>query len=335
MHHDSRAGMFFEELALLLDSGMVLGDALEILADEQADNSAELRILRIVQSGSTLGDAVGEVFSSLPSWILSVIHATESASVPQAGLSLISNHLKKEAQWRSSMQRSLSYPVVLLAATILVGIVVMRSIMPTLADMVAILGGAVPLTTRIALYIGSIVGSPVAIVLWSVAAGIVLWIWSGRGDTSEYVIRIPVVKRLVYLSEAWRFFSINGILLSAGMPLHEALNGAATVLNSTILSRGARRVAELVQGGASVQIAIKEMSWLPVRTSKVLAVAVAAGSVSSGFGQLASWAEIRRNAILHNWNTWLPVLLLCVATILIGFLAHAILIPGLTIDLGP
>jgi type II secretory pathway component PulF len=333
--NNSRVEGFCEELSLLLESGMVLGDALEILAEEQEGSSAEARILDAVRSGSSLGNAMDTAFPSLAPWIVAVVHAAESAAVPQAGLSLISSYLKDYARWKSTLERSLSYPIVLLAAAFLVGIFIMRAILPTLSELMTLLGGAVPITTRIALHIGSVAGSSVAIVLWVGAVGITLWLWSGRWSSSEYTIRIPLVKRLVYLSEAWRFFSVNSILLSAGIPLHEALKGSAGVLNSTTLTSGAYHMAERVQGGTPVQRAIREMPWLPGRTSRVLAVAASAGTVSRGFENLAAWTETKRNATLQHWNTWLPVIILCVATILIGFLAHAVLIPGFMIDIGP
>ena len=327
--------MFCEELALLLEHGMVLGDALEILADERNNDDAASRVFHAVQSGSSLNEAVCRVFSSLPPWMCSVLRATEEAAIPQTGLALLAEYMRNEEQWKSNMKRSLSYPMVLLFATILIGMFVARLILPTLAGMVETLGGALPLTTRIALVAGSVMGSPYAISLWILVMVSAGWVWLGRGETSEYLIRIPLVKRLALLSEAWRFFSINGILLSAGMPLHDALQRSAAVLHSKTLSRGAQQVAELVQGGTSLETAIREMTWLPRRTPKVLAVAVSAGSVARGFTQMMTWVEGERNDILQAWNTWLPVLVLCAATVLIGLLAYAILMPAFAIDLGP
>jgi len=312
---------------------MVLQDAADILAQETGANEEATRVARLVKAGRPLSGALSVAFSSLPGWVAGAVSATEEAGRPDQGLALVVRQLSDEATWRSELSRSLAYPLTLLAATTLVGLIIIRKILPTLATMANELGGALPLSSRLALSLGKTLGSGWTIGIWVVLVGFVIWLLSENAKSRSILIKAPFLSTALSTVEAWKYFRVIGVLLRCGLPLHLVLERSAGVVSPGAWRTDVESLAARVKAGESFSASAKAVAWLPQRTSRALAIAEAAGTTADGVEMLADWVEIRRSRIITRWAKWLPMALLALAAVMIGLLAQAILMPALQIDI--
>lgn len=326
---------YCEELRSLLCGGMALGQAVELLAEEAGASGPERVVAQRVVSGSSLAEGMAYAFSPLPEWIRHVISVTEEAAAADHGLDLVVGQLREEIVWRDDLLRSLAYPLVLLAATTLVGLILAVVILPSLSAMTEELGAALPLASRFALTMGAFAASPGGFLVWLAIFSTSAWLYAGRARAPDFLARMPWIRNALMLSETWRYFRIAGVLLAADLPLHRALRQAAGAVRPLAWRAEARRLAERVEAGEAAALAVRAVGWLPSRTARVLSVAASSGSMAQGVENLAQWAAARRRAILKTWATWLPVVLLGVSAVMIGFLAQAVLLPAFQIDVIP
>jgi type IV pilus assembly protein PilC len=331
-HHTAS---YFVDLALLLEGGMVLGNAVDLLAEESAHHGVAPVIARAVKSGRPLSVGLEEAFHPLPAWIAAAVSAAERVGHPEKGLRLAATQLHEEKKWREEFSKALAYPVVLLATIVLVGMIMARTVLPSLAAMSAELGGAIPMTTQIAIVVGRGLGSVWAICLLVAMAAAVIWLVGGSSTARDVAARTPVLRSMVRLIETWRFFSIVAVLLKSAVPLHRAVESSTRVVTTPSWRAEAEELARRVHGGQSIGRAAGDVSWFPLRAGRVLSISASHGSLVDGVENIASWAEQERDRLLAGWARWLPVALLAVAALLIGFLAQAVLLPALSIDIVP
>jgi type IV pilus assembly protein PilC len=323
------------DLAILLEGRMVLSSAADLLAEESANHNEALVVARAVKSGFSLSAALAEAFAPLPDWIGAAVSATERVGEPEKGLRLAAAQLLEEKKWREEFSRSLSYPLVLLGTTVLFGIIMARTVLPSLAAMSSDLGGSVPVTTEIAIGVGRALGSFWAFGVWAAVVAFLLWVAWGGSTARDLAARAPILRSIIRLVETWRFFSIATVLLRSAVPLHLVVESSSRVISTPSWRKEAQELARGVRGGKSIGVAARNVSWFPIRVSRVLSISTGHGALIDGAESLTSWAEYERVRLLATWAKWLPVGFLAVAALLIGFLAQAVLMPALSVDIAP
>lgn len=331
----NQTATYFMDLALLLEGKMVLSNAADLLAEETADRGVASLVAQAVKSGKPLSAGLAKALDPLPEWITAAVSATERVGEPEKGLRLAATQLLEDKKWREEFSRSLSYPLVLLGTTLLVGIIMAHTVLPSLAAMSKELGGAIPMTTQIAIVVGRALGSFWAFGLWTAVTAFLLWVGWGNRTARDLAAKTPVLRSIVCLVETWRFFSIVAVLLKSAVPLHVAVESSARVVSVPSWRKDAEELARNVRGGQSIGTAAREVSWFPMRVSRVLSISESHGSLVHGAESMASWAEYERTHLLVTWAKWLPVGLLAVAALVIGFLAQAVLMPALNIEIAP
>lgn len=319
------------DLALLLCHGVPMGEACDLLAGEAGTGSIERHIASSVKGGESLHNALEA--ARFPPWASAAIEATEYAGRPAQGLELIARLLREQCAWRDRMTRVTAYPVLVLGSSLLVGLVVFRSILPSIAVLAEELGSEPPLATQIALALGRAASSPA---FWGVALallGVAFRLASDQGRLHAAASHIPVVADAVRMDESRRYFGVLSALLLAAIPLDRAMEMAAQVVIAGPWKRQAVELARSVRAGDSPAAAARDVRWFPARTARALAVAETTETMQQGCASLADHAEHVLSRRFDALARWVPLILLAAAAAFIAFLAQALLMPAFQVDL--
>jgi len=286
---------FTRELATLLEAGMTLDRALQVLV-ELSDDEALVRTMESirekVQGGDTLSSAMeaqGKTFTPL---YISMVKAGEAGGVLHSVLQRLTDYLERSQDLRESVRSALVYPTILLTVAGLSVIGLLVGVVPQFSQMFADMGKALPLPTQIVVNIGNALTS----YWWAILSGIFL----GTAFASRHFSR-PEVKRrwdkrllgwpllgdLIAKVETARFTRTLATLLHNGLPLLAALNLVKDVISNTVVAETIAEAADSLKRGKGLADPLIEKGILPPLALQMIKVGEESGDLEPMLNKVA------------------------------------------------
>src|SRR3989338_50876 len=139
--------VFSRQLATLIDSGVTLVAALDILK-EQTENKALAdiisRIYQDVEAGKSFCDAVAGYPAAFSDFYISMIRAGEASGTLDEVLDRLALYLEKTAALRRKIKSSLVYPAVVVTMAFSITAFLLLKVVPTFKSIFESLGGILP-----------------------------------------------------------------------------------------------------------------------------------------------------------------------------------------------
>jgi len=305
--------MTTRQLATLTLSGMPLDQALSAVA-EQADDSraaklaAQLR--EQVASGESLPSALARYPRAFSPLYRGLVGAGAETGRLAEVLARLADYLEAREALRQKVILALIYPAVVTVIAFGVIAVLLVYVVPQVVSVYQQSRQTLPWLTQALiassgffratglLWLGAIV---VALAAFAVA----LRRASFRARWHAFLLRLPVVGRLLRSLDTARFASTLAILTGSGAPLLRSLDAAAEVVRRLPLRDAAMRAAALVREGVALSRALREQKVF----SPVLIHLVANGEQSGRLAPMLERAaeELERDA--ERRLAWLAALL--------------------------
>jgi general secretion pathway protein F len=335
--------MAYRELAALLDSGVTLVPALDVLLQAPAPDSVRLALAAArdnIRDGLPLSQSVLRWPVRLAPYEVPILEAGESTGgMPQA-LSQLAAFLEESATLREKLLAALLYPAIVVVLATLLGGLVMTFLLPRMAGLLAETGMAVPMFTRVLFAAARILG-PILLLVFAVAAvAVPIARRRARRDAQVAAAADERLYRMPGLGPAWRelaslrFVRTLSLLLRRGIGLLEALPLAAQASGSAFLLADARRETEALAQGKPLADVVRSIRAL----HPSLAAWVRAGQ---GGGDLVGLLDNAAVRLRQSWDqrasrsvALLEIALTLVVGILVALVALAILLPVLQMNKG-
>ncbi|MDQ4068802.1 MAG: type II secretion system F family protein, partial [Actinomycetota bacterium] len=151
--------VFSRQFATMIASGLTLLRSLNILA-EQSENPKLAEVLgkvgAAVEEGKSLSEALAE-HEAFPKLYVAMVRAGETAGTLDLVLLRIADTMEKDVALRRKVKSTMTYPAIVLVMAVLLTTVMLLFIVPTFVGMFESLGGALPLPTRVLLFMSTVV----------------------------------------------------------------------------------------------------------------------------------------------------------------------------------
>ncbi len=333
--------VFNQQFNTLVKAGLPILKALDLLAERAAAPAlrpilAEVR--QRVRDGALLSEAMKEQ-GSFPPVYITVIAAGERSGNLTGVLEQYISYLRTSTSFRSGLITALIYPTVLVAAAILVISYVVTYAMPRFAELYHELGVPLPGPTRVLLAIAEPLRTyflAFAVVVVTTALVIFLWTRSRAG-----ALRIDRLKPgIPLLGEVWlkaqiaQFSRTLATLLSGGTPLVPALHTASAAIDSALIAATVDAAANRVKEGKSLHESLAETRLIPELALEMIEVGEASGSLSAMLTSVAEFYEEEAGIRLQRTLTWVPIVILVMMAVVVGFILIALYLPMFSLQIG-
>lgn len=325
---------FTRELATLLEAGMTLDRALQILA-ELSDDEALVRMMESVrekvQGGDTLSSALeaqGKIFTPL---YISMIKAGEAGGVLHNVLQRLTDYLERSQELRESVKSALTYPTILLTVAGLSVIGLLVGVVPQFSQMFADMGKALPLPTQIVVAIGN----GLTHYWWAILAGTFLGIafatkYFSRPDVKRRwdrrLLGWPLLGDLIAKVETARFTRTLATLLHNGLPLLAALNLVKDVISNTVIAETISEAADSLKRGKGLADPLIEKGILPPLALQMIKVGEESGNLEPMLNKVADVFDHEVRASVKRMLTLLePALIVGLGLIVAGIIVSIML----------
>ena len=326
--------LFVSELADLLDAGMTLGQALQALANQGEDDSAQRYVCqdlcdRIVR-GENFSDACAHHPKTFPPLFSNMLRAGEASGAMVEVLRRLGDHYERDDTMRGKIKSAMTYPVIVLCFGILAVIGALVWIIPQFQKVFDSMGASLPLPTRI------LIGMSDGLINygWLMAIGVVVFvIWfrkwkttpSGIRKLDAWKLKAPLIKGIVasgaYSSLAYTLKT----LLTNGVNVLQALKICEETCGNAVIGDALATARKRVTDGTTISGPLAASGVFPRMMTDMLAVGEQAGDMVASLEHVGKryQKDMDRN-ITSFTNALEPILIVAIAGV-VGFVAIAIL----------
>jgi type IV pilus assembly protein PilC len=270
--------LFFRQMALLLESGINIVTALELLQQQITKNSLKKvigEIISDIRGGNQLSVAMSrhpEIFSPMTCRTLSI--GEQSGSL-ETMLRQVSDYMEKEISTRKGIKGALLYPAI--AGVVAIGVVgiLMFFVLPAFANLYGSLGAKLPFLTRVMIDFSNILRGYALHILLGIIIVVVTFIVYSRTADGKYklnalMLKLPQVGKINLLNELSRACRSISLLFAAGLPLTDIMPLVIQSSNNRVVAQGLYAVqSDMLKGEGLAKPMSKNPIFLPMMVQMV------------------------------------------------------------------
>lgn len=326
---------FCRHLSIMLRAGLSIVESLNVILEQTTGKKFRqvlAGVIKSVNNGKNLASSLAaypRVFSGL---ILSMVKVGEASGTLEKNLEYAASELEKDFELRRKVQAAMLYPVIVLSATVVLGIGLSIFILPKLVTMFRSFNVALPVVTKIFLAIANFLVSYGYIVIIVLVAVIVAWRLMTRWPVTQpwfhrMYLSFPIFSRIVTHVNTARMLRMLSILLQSGVPIIESLEIASDAMGNVMYKQMLLQAIDEVQRGQSLTAVLSDPRYVPLMANRMIDVGERTGKLDETLGYLSSYYEAEVDNATKNLTSIIEPILLIVIGVVLGFLAVAIISP--------
>jgi general secretion pathway protein F len=326
--------LFCQELLSLLDAGLSLPEALQVLVKKEKQAGVK-SVLSAVQQGLRDGRSLSASLALYPGCFPELFLAGVRASETTGGLvSSLQRYLDYQQQFDAIRKKLVSasvYPLVLVVAGSCVALFLLGYVVPRFSVVFESSGHEIPFASRAMLDIGSwLYGhwqGALAVFLALVSALVFAFLQASfRQHLLTRILRLPFLREQATIFFLSRFYRALGLLLQSGIPLVKALNMARGMLSPSQQARLAQVIQD-VQEGQTFSIALARQNLSTPVADSLLAVGERSGRMDEMLERCARFHDDEIGRYVDVASKLLEPVLMAIIGIAVGAIVVLMYMP--------
>lgn len=328
--------VFVRSLSAMLSAGLSLSRALSALK-RQTKNKAFQNVISDLERSVGRGDAFHKALSRFPNVFsllaTAMVKAGEESGNLPGSLKIIAEHLEKTYELRRKIRGALFYPVVIVAAMVVIGILMLTYVVPTLTSTFTELGVELPFLTRVIIGISSAFATHPVFVFGGLLAFIAVLIAAARSSRGKHFfdflfLKIPFIGTLTRELNSARMARTISSLLTAGVTLLEALKTTEDVVQNSYYKKSLEDGRGAVERGMTLSFMFNRHEELyPVLVGEMTSVGEETGKLPEMLLNLAIFYEEEVAQKTKDLSTIIEPILMIFIGIAVGLFAVSMITP--------
>lgn len=325
-----------KNLSAMLSAGLSISRSLSVI--ERQSSNKRLRVVMAglaesIKKGSSFHQALALYPKVFPELFAAMVKAGEESGSLTESLSTVALQMERSEELISKIKGAMIYPAIVITAVVIVGILMLMFVVPTLTSTFASLGVELPFATRVIVAISNFMAANVTSVFVGfivLVGGGVFFVRSRRGSSIVLygALHFPVINEMVRETYTARAARTLSSLLSAGVPVLDALTITKEVVRANVFAKVIEEAVEHVRKGEPLSASFAEHTNLyPILMSDMLAVGEETGKVAEMLKQIAEFYEADVAEKTKDLSTIVEPILMIVIGAAVGVFAVAIISP--------
>jgi type IV pilus assembly protein PilC len=324
------------QLSTMVSSGMTILRALYVL-EAQTENELLVetitKVRKDVEAGLPLSDAFErhpKVFSQI---FIAMTRAGETGGVLDQALIRVADQLEKDDALRRQVKAAMAYPMVVMGFAFCVLIALVAFIVPVFVGVFAQFGGDLPAITKITVAMSDVVtGYWWALIAGTTAVVVGFRKWkashTGQGMWDAFKLRLPMkVGDIVQKVALARWSRTLSALVSAGVPLLQALEITGKTAGNRVIEHAMSQVIESVKQGGTISDPLKASPVFPGMVSHMVGVGEETGALDTMLSKIADFYEDQVAAAVKQLTSILEPIMIVLVGGIVAFIVVAMYMP--------
>lgn len=327
--------IFTEQLAVMLNAGITLVQALKGLAEESSNKGLALilqSIIADVEGGVQFSSALAKQSASFSPIYREMVKSAEKTGSLSEILKKLTIQQQKEYDLKGKVRGALIYPAIISVLLVGVMILVITFILPKLSGLFTESATSLPASTLFLLSLSSFF-----IHQWYILIGGVVGAYFGfnaitatpKGEAiwDQIKLKIPVLGPFSRKAILARFTQSFASLANAGVPVLEVFKTLEGVVGNSVYRKAIQAIAKDVSNGVRVSTAIRKSKEFPPMVGQLVAVGEQSGDLAGVFEVLGEFFEKEVDGMAKNLSTLLEPIIMVVMGAGVGFVLVSVLQP--------
>jgi len=342
--------LFTTQLSVMLDSGVVLSDALDAIAGQSQDSIFRTIVLNVadsVKAGEHFSGALGRFPRVFSPMFISMVRASEASGRMSQMLSVLSGYLAFESETRKQIKGALTYPFIMALMAVAATGTLMFFVLPRFMTIYESRGAALPGLTQVLVNMSKVLGDfesmTVLLTVLILASG-GLWHFAGTVTGRRFIdlmkIRTPVLRTMFIDMVVTRSMRIMATMVNTGVSLLDSIKVIQDSCENYYFQQLWAGVDDKIRNGYQLSDSIVLCQGPDKAASdegvgqliapgiiQMLRAGEKSGRVGEVCEKISAFYEKKLEASIKNVMALLEPLMITVLGAIIGTLAIALLLP--------
>ncbi len=333
-NHEQTA-FFFEQLWLMVSSGMQLDDGLEILAEDTEDAGIS-EVCHFLAGktgeGRTLAEAVSEsgVFQPYAVKMTEIGCMTGKLDEVLKGLS---EYYENRAETEQTVRYAVFHPCMLLVMMTVVMVVLVVKIIPMFSEIFSQFDAGIGTAVEDIVGIAYTAGEAVLIVLAAVIilVGVIVFIPPVKRAMLKFASVFPLTRGISRKLSQAKLADAMCMMITGGIEPEEALEHSAELITDKKLSAQIKNCLERVRNGEYFSDAVCSSGILPKMYARSLKIAYTSGSFDTVWRRISRRSNEEAHKTVANILSMVEPAIVLLLAVMIGSVLLTIMIPLMNI----
>ena len=328
---------FTRQLSTLQDAGLPILRSLRILETQQKPGTLKSVLHAVsdhVEGGSTLSEAMSKYPKTFNPLFTNMIAAGEAGGVLDLILNRLADFMEKAARLKAKVISAMIYPLAVLGIAFSIVMGIMYFVVPKFEKIFGEFGVELPLATRMLLTMGNwiskqygfayIIASPIAVIF---LIRLIRISPAGRFALDRTILMVPVVGGIVGKTAVARFTRTLGTLISAGVPILDALSITKETAGNEVYRRALGSVHESIRKGESFAEPLRKARVVDGLVVNMVDVGEETGDLDKMLEKVADNYDEQVDRLVTSLVSLLEPILVISLGVTCGFIVIALFMP--------
>jgi type IV pilus assembly protein PilC len=332
---EKELAIFTRQFSVMIDAGLPLVQCLQILGEQQENKAFQRIILQVredVESGSSLANAMKKHPTAFSDLYVNMVAAGETGGILDTILQRLAVYIEKAARLKAQVKSAMVYPAAVISIAILVVYVILWKVIPVFASLFQSLGADLPLPTRIVIGLSNFVGRFWWLVTIMVVAGVIAIrryyaTPHGKLVIDKILLKSPILGIVLRKIAVARFCRTLGTLLSAGVPVLEALEITARTSGNAVIEQAILEVRKQVEEGKTMAEPLKTTQQFPPMVVQMISVGETTGALDTMLAKIAEFYEEEVDLAVASMMKLIEPLMIFFLGVVVGGIVISMYLP--------
>jgi len=327
--------IFTRQFATMINSGLPLVQALDILA-EQSENKALKDVTRSVvydvESGHTLADALRKHPKAFTELYVNMVAAGEAGGILDTILLRLATFMEKNDALVRKVKGAMIYPAVIMSVAGIAIVVLLIFVIPVFQSMFQGVGQELPLPTRIVIGASDVLKH----YWWAIFGGIGIFAYSikryyatpsGKLNLDKLMLNVPVLGDLIRKSAVSRFTRTLGTLIASGVSILDGLEITAKTAGNRVIHDAVMESRASIAGGETIAAPLQKSKVFPPMVISMIAVGEQTGGLDEMLSKIADFYDEEVDTAVEALLSLMEPVMIVFLGVVVGGMVIAMYLP--------
>ncbi|MDD2401123.1 MAG: type II secretion system F family protein [Clostridia bacterium] len=325
---------FCRQIATLLNAGIPLADALQIISDQILNKNLRIAVSEVsedVQKGLPFSDAMKKQ-NVFPALLVHMVAASELSGTINKTMNRMADNYEKDLSISRKIKGAMVYPILLGFVAIGAVVFIITTILPRFADMFESANLELPALTKFLIKMSEVLRNDWLVIVGAIVAIVVGFLYVARTQVGRRTLdilklEIPIVKSTNIKIITARFARTMSGLLSSGIPLVQSMEYVANVLENVIVKEKIMRAKEDISKGAELTDSLRKMGIFEKTVIHMMKIGEESGKMDEILENTANLYDGEVETSIQSMASLVEPIMIIIMAGAVGFVVLSVIMP--------